>query len=293
MMTRHYIVADLQKARRGLLLVFLLSCLFSSEPARAQQVLPDALQEVFRSGVEAQKAGRLDEAEKTFLRVLREGGKAAFVYNNLGIIYQQRGDHPRAIAQFREAVRLQPDYAAPHILLGTSLLATGKIPEATHELERGVKLQPREPLAHLELARAYEKAGNLSGVVSQYRNLCELAPEEPEYAYRLGTAYLKLAERSFQEIQRINPRSARVYQSWGENYRGRGQLDLAVRTFERAAQADPKLPGIHLALAQIYLEQGKPADARQEIEQELAIVPESVAALELKRNLETAGPQPR
>jgi tetratricopeptide (TPR) repeat protein len=283
----------MEKIVHAALLIFLLLCLRPSEPLWAQQTLPEALQGVFRSGVEAQKAGRLDEAEKAFLRVLREGGKAAFVYNNLGIIYQQRGDHARAIALFREAVRLQPDYAAPRILLGASLLATGKIPEAIQELERGVKLQPREPLAHLQLARAYERASNLPGVVNQYRTLCDLAPQEPEYAYRLGTAYLRLAERSFQEIQRINPRSARVYQSWGENCRARGQLDLAVRVFERTAQADPKLPGIHLALAQIYLEQGKQAKARKEIEQELAIVPESVAALALKQNLEIAGPQPQ
>jgi len=45
------------------------------------------------------------------------------------------------------------------------------------------------------------------------------------------------------------------------------------------------LPGIHLTLAQIYLERGKAADAGKEIEQEIAIVPESVAARSLKEKI--------
>jgi hypothetical protein len=47
------------------------------------------------------------------------------------------------------------------------------------------------------------------------------------------------------------------------------------------------LPEIHLALAEIYSEQGKKAEARKEIEQELAIVPESAAAAALKKKLDT------
>jgi hypothetical protein len=53
---------------------------------------------------------------------------------------------------------------------------------------------------------------------------------------------------------------------------------LRVRAFRRPAQIDPKLPGIHLSLAQIYLQQGRSGEARQQAEEELTIVPESVAA---------------
>lgn len=257
-----------------------------------QQNLPASLQGMFSRGVEAQKAGQLDAAEKAFLRVLREGGKVAFVYNNLGIVYQMRGEHPQAISQFREAIRLQPDYAAPHILMGASLLALGDILEATRELERGVKLQPREALARLELAKAYERADNLPDMVDQMRSLRELSPQEPEYAYQLGSAYLKLAAWCYKQIKTLNPRSARVYQTLAENYRLQGRLELALHAFQNAAEADPKLPGIHLALAQIYLEQGNAPEARMEVDQELAIVPESTIARVLKRKIEAAAPKP-
>ncbi len=255
------------------------------------QSLPEPLEEVFSRGVAAEKAGHLDEAEKDFLKVLREGGKVAFVYNNLGILYQLQGDHARAIAQFREAIRLQPDYVAPRILLGASLLATAKVGEATRELERAVKLQPQEPRARLELVKAYERAENFSGMIEQSRTLRQLAPEEPEYAYQLGRAYLKQAEWSYRQIKRLDPRSARAYQALAETYRTQGRIDLAIRTFQRAARADTKLPGLHLALAEMYLQRGETAQARREVGQELSIVPESRAARRLQEKIAVTAPE--
>jgi len=95
--------------------------------ALAAQGLPPALAELFNKGVQTEKVGQLDAAKKAFLGVLEQGGKQAFVYNNLGIMYRERGDDERALAQFREAVRLDAKYAAPRVLMGSSLLALGRV----------------------------------------------------------------------------------------------------------------------------------------------------------------------
>lgn len=260
-------------------------------PARAQTqgALPDSLRNVFQEGVEAQKAGHLEEAERAFRQVLAGGGKVAFVYNNLGIVYQSRREHEKAAIQFREAIRLQPDYVAPRILLGASLLALGRTADAIQQLERAVKLQPRESLAREQLARAYERGENFRGLVEQYRALLEVEPDNPEYLYQLGGAYLKLAAWCHRQMAAQNPNSARVLQSLAENYRQQGHPDIAAQVLLRAAKADPTMPEVHYALALIYLEKGKPDEARQELEKELAIVPSSVVAQELLRKLK-AGP---
>ena len=249
------------------------------------QDMPARLEQLFRQGVEALKAGQLEKAEQSFLAVLSQGGKAAYVYNNLGIVYQERGEHLKAVPQFREAIRLDPAYGAPRALIGASLLAVGQVPEAARELERAVKMMPAEPLVRLQLARAYERGGNVPAMVDQYRALSEHSPSEPEYAYQLGRAYRKLSEWSYRRIMRRNPRSARIYQTVGQHYVLQGKVDLALRAFQQAAQADPSLPEIHLALAQIYFESGKQAEALREAEQELAIVPESRAAQSLRLKL--------
>jgi len=250
--------------------------------------LPEPLRARFEAGVAAEKAGRLEEAERDFQWVLRNGGKAAFVHNNLGIVYQRRRDHARAIAEFREAISTEPDYAAPHALLGGSLLAIGKVPEATRELERAVALDPKQPLIRVELAKAYSRANNLAGATDQYRALRDLAPQEPEYIYQAGQAYLKLAQWCLEQMKRIDPQSPRIAESRAEVYRAQGLTVEAIQAYEKAAQEDPRLPGIHLALAQIYLQQNKLEDARQEAERELAIVPDSLAAKAVLERINSA-----
>jgi len=269
---------------RGLL-VLIVACV-----ALGAQSLPPALTELFNKGVQAEKAGQLDAAEKAFLAVLEQGGKQAFVYNNLGIVYRERGDNERALVPFREAIRLNARYAAPRVLMGSSLLALGRVKEAAAELEAAVKIDPREPSARLELARAYARAGNLTGAVEQFRQLRQQAPGDPEYAYQLGRAHMKLSAWCIAEINRVAPGSARVEQILAENRAAQGRTGEAIRAYLKAAAADPRLAGIHLALAQIYVQEGKPEEARAEIERELAIVPENAMALAFKRKLDSTRP---
>jgi tetratricopeptide (TPR) repeat protein len=251
--------------------------------------LPESLRDLFSQGVEAQKAGRLDDAEEAFKDVLARGGKVSYVYNNLGAVYQMQREHEKAVVQFREAIRLQPDYAAPRILAGASLLVLGKVKEATAQLERAVKLQPKDSLARQQLVRAYETSGNLRGLVEQYRALVELAPGNPEYVYQLGNAYLGFAAWCHREIGALSPDSARIHQTAAEKFLAEGHRDLAARAYQRAAELDPSLPEIHFSIALIYLEEGKPAEALGELEKELAIVPYSVAALSLREKIKAGG----
>jgi tetratricopeptide (TPR) repeat protein len=260
-------------------------------PAAAQE-LPAELQAPFDEGVRALRAGKLDEAESAFRAVLAKGGAVAYVHNNLGIVHQERGQHEKAIAELREAIRLDAGYTAPRILLGASLLALGRVSEARTQLERAVKLAPREPLARLQLAKICERAFDWAGAVEQYRALRELKPEEPEYVYGLGNAYLRLSEWSLKQLQTLDAGQARFQQAMGHNYRVQGQADLALQAFERAALADPTLPEVHLAMAQIHMEQKRWAEAWREIERELLLVPESAGARALRERLQAleAGP---
>jgi tetratricopeptide (TPR) repeat protein len=278
---------DIRRSQRGAWWSSVLALLVSSAvpTMAAEGTLPENLKALFARGVEAQKANRPKEAETAFLEVLRQGGQLAFVYNNLGIVYQQQGTHLRAIRQFREALRLEPEYAAPRFLLGASLLALGKTAEAIAELQKAVQLDPTQRLGRLQLIKAYEVAGNPAGVVDEYRHLVEEYPREPEYAYQLGKAYMKLSEWAFERMKRLNPRSARLYQTLAAQYRLQGRDELAIRALQEAIELDPALPELHLALAEIYSVQGKTAEAQQALEKELSIMPGGRAALALKEKL--------
>ena len=261
----------------------LLLTLLVAPPA---QELPTALQAPFEEGVQALKAEKLAEAEAAFRRVLAEpGGQLAYVHNNLGIVYQRRAEHTKAAEQFRAATRLDPGYVAPRILLGASLMAQGRAAEATIPLQQAVKLAPKDPLARQQLALACERTSDHKGAVEQYRVLRELVPGDPEYIYKLGKAYEALSQWGLEQIREVDRRSARLYQAQGHNYRAQGKSELAMRAFERAIEVDPNLPELHLALAQIHLAEKRWPEARQEIERELQLVPESAGARALQQRL--------
>ena len=252
------------------------------------QDLPPALAKQFTQGVEALKAGQLDLAEAAFRAVLARGGDRAFVHHNLGIVHQQRNHHVEALAEFRAAARLDPAFGPARLLAGSSLLALGRANEAVAELERAVRLLPGEKAAHLQLADACEQVGNVPCLARESRVLAGLAPSDPEYTYRLGKAYLRLSEWSYKRILAIDPRSARLSEALGREYLQQGQPELALREYQQAAERDPALPGIHLALARIHADALRWDDASREVERELAVAPGSAAALELKTRVEAA-----
>jgi tetratricopeptide (TPR) repeat protein len=266
----------------------LVALLLSAPIGAIAQDLPPALASQFSEGVEALKAGQLDRAEAAFKDVLAKGGNRAFVHHNLGIVYQQRNDHVGAIAEFRAAARLDPSFGPARLLAGTSLLALGRADAAVVELERAVRLLPGEKAAHLKLADACERAGNALCLARESRILAGLAPSDPESLYRLGKAYLSLSEWSYKRILAINPRSARLSEALGREYLQQGQPDLALRAYQDAAERDPTLPGIHLALAGIHADAQRWEDAAREVERELAVAPGSAAALALKAQVDAA-----
>ena len=252
------------------------------------QDLPPALAKQFTQGVEALKAGHLDRAEAAFREVLARGGGRAYVHHNLGIVHQQRQHHVQALAEFRVAARLDPAFGPARLLAGSSLLALGRAEEAVTELERAVRLLPGEKAAHLQLADACERAGHVPCLARQSRVLAGLAPSDPEYTYRLGKAYLRLSEWSYKRILAIDPRSARLHEALGREYLQQGQPELALLEYQQAAERDPALPGLHLALARIHADARRWDDAARAVERELAVAPGSAAALELRARVESA-----
>ena len=260
----------------------------SAGSAFAQQALSPVAEKQMAAGVEALKSGDLETAAKIFTEAARNGVKHPLVYHNLGIIAQQKADHLQAVARFREALALQPEYGPSRLLLGVSLLALGKNSKSVLELKHAVTLMPQQPQSHLQLARAYEASEDWLSAVEQLQRVVELAPREPEYSYRLAQAWTKLSGWSYQQIQQVDPKSARLQQALGQEYAIQEKYDLALNAYHRAAALDPKLPEVHLALAAILLEMKKFDEALSEITLEQQMVPQSKSAAEIRAKIETA-----
>jgi len=238
------------------------------------------------AGVQALKAGDLETAQNFLNQALKQGIKHPVVFHNLGVIAQEHRNHAQAVTWFRKSLLLDPNYGPSRLLLGSSLLSLGKTDDAVRELKRAVRSMPNEPAAHLQLAKAYEATEKWGQAVNELQKVTALAPDNAEYSYQLGKALTRLSGWSLQQISRVNPNSARLHQALGQEYAIQGNYDRALFAYQQAATADPQLPEIHLGMGLILLQLKRFDEALEQINLELALVPESKMAADAKTRIE-------
>ena len=103
--------------------------------------------DLLNQGLAAMQAKDDEEAERLYRQALALEPQARQAYNNLGVIYRQRGEEAQARAMFKAALEADPTYAFPRCSLANDLIDEGDIDGAEEMLAplRDVtRLQPTE-----------------------------------------------------------------------------------------------------------------------------------------------------
>ena len=106
---------------------------------------------------------------------------------------------PAAAAEFRKAIRLQPDYAVSHNNLGLALQRQGKLDEAIAEYRTAIRLQPDYADAHLGIGEILEFQGKLDEAIVEYRTALQLRPDFADAHNGIAWALAKNPDRSARE----------------------------------------------------------------------------------------------
>jgi Flp pilus assembly protein TadD len=88
--------------------------------------------------------GRTEDAEAEYREALRINPDDAEAHYNLGNLLKETGRTEDAEAEYREAIRINPDYAETHANLGILFSETGNKEEAKNELEIAKDLFEKE-----------------------------------------------------------------------------------------------------------------------------------------------------
>jgi tetratricopeptide (TPR) repeat protein len=124
------------------------------------------------------KQKKWKEALKTFQKTLQNKMYATpnITYVNIGDVYLNLEDYPKAIESYRDAKRYaNQDYIIYR--LGMALFRSGKTKEAVVEFQEGVTLTPNNPDMRLALALALLKDGNKSAALTEFKKVAELVPQ--------------------------------------------------------------------------------------------------------------------
>ena len=89
-------------------------------------------------------------------------------YLNEGIAYYNKGQYDLAIASYKEAIRLRPDYFKAHSELGWTYVKKFQYDAAVASYQEALRLKPDDAKAHYDLGLAYAMSGNEEGLLTEY-----------------------------------------------------------------------------------------------------------------------------
>ena len=128
----------------------------------------------------------------------------------LALALQSRERLDEAIAEYREAIRLQPFLAEPHCKLGLVLESQEKLDEAITEYYEATKVNPSLAEPYFNLGKALMKQAKLEEAIAVLRAAIRIKPEFADAHYHLGRALQKQAKpgeaaSAFREAIRLDP----------------------------------------------------------------------------------------
>jgi Flp pilus assembly protein TadD len=99
-------------------------------------------------------AGRLSEAAEHFQKALQLDPRSGVLNRSLAEVYVRQNDPGRAEPYAREALRLEPGNPTAHNVLGITLASNGHIDDAIAQFQQALQINPGDSQARANLERA-------------------------------------------------------------------------------------------------------------------------------------------
>lgn len=195
--------------------------------------------------------GRWQEAQKIARKAIESDKPNPQGHKMLGIVYARSRppDAQRALAAYQEALRLNPNDAETHRLIGDVYLFLLQKPgEAMSAYQKALRLNPADFETHRFLGMCLEQTNQLENARQEYAEAVRLAPVYVPAHMSYGQLALRLerlgdAERAFVESLRLNPGLPIARHLLAQVYEKQGRMGEALREAEYAVQVDPRDTG--------------------------------------------------
>jgi len=103
-------------------------------------------------------------------------GQTAKDYLDKGTAYYHKGMYDEAIAEFKKAIEIDPEFAEGYTNLGSAYAAKGMFDEAIAEFKKAIEINPNDAMAHNNLGGAYCRKGMYDEAVAEYERTLAINP---------------------------------------------------------------------------------------------------------------------
>lgn len=132
-----------------------------------QELLKEQALDYRRKGYEAQKAGMLGEALSYYQKAAQIDPFSAYIYNDLGVIYELLGKPEIAQEAYQKAITIDSEYGNAHYNLGLLYESRGDLPMAANYY---LKLLRLEAIDDGLLKKTQQRIFEIGKVIPEVRN---------------------------------------------------------------------------------------------------------------------------
>jgi Flp pilus assembly protein TadD len=151
---------------------------------------------ILESALAHHRAGRIDEAETCYRRLLDASPRSAEALHGLGLVARARGDLASALDLLEEAAGLQPSNAVYWSNLAAVSQQARVIEHARECAQRAVAIDPSLAEAQTNYANALAALGDAGAAEARYREALALAPTPRN---RVHLALIRLLQGDYAE----------------------------------------------------------------------------------------------
>jgi tetratricopeptide (TPR) repeat protein len=250
---------------------------------------------------EAANNGDVKQQKEYLDKVVAAYPRDERVHFALGGYYFGQQEFPEAVAQYKEATEIAPDYSPAYNLLGYALRSQEDYAGAEQAFQKYIALIPNDPNPYDSYAELLMKMGRFDESIAQYRKA--LAVNNQFFPSRIGIATDLMYLGKAKESQAALEEAVTVSRNDGEKRQAlfclavlgsdTGNLPMALKSMDReyaVAEKKNDLPAMAADLqakGNILLNFAKYDDARLAFEQSQKLVARSDVSAQVKSNAES------
>ena len=194
----------------------------------------------------AERAGSADERVAACTRAIAsESKELAKIFSNRGMHWSDKRDHDRAIADYNEAIRLNPLYANAYNNRGNAWRDKREYDRAIADFDDAIRLDPQDAKPYNNRGNAWRDKREYDRAIADYNEAIRLNPQESVAYNNRGEAWRDKREydraiADHNEAIRLNPQYADAYNNRGIAWRNKGEYDRAIADYDEAIRLDPQ-----------------------------------------------------
>jgi protein O-GlcNAc transferase len=151
------------------------TCLMNGDTDTAQTILQEALLQaphyspaMHGMGVLHVACGELNDGERWLRQATESDAENALAWNDLGEVLRMQGRGDEAIAAYRRALKLEPDFLSAINNLAVALAGSGDLEEARRCLRQAIDIDPTDPHPYNNLGVILESEGQIEEALLCY-----------------------------------------------------------------------------------------------------------------------------